>query len=270
VTETTEHLTTGWEPETPIGDTMLRRFLFHHSATAAAFVRSAGGTTLDTSAMAAADLRRPGGYWNAVTLLAPPSDWTATLDQVEAFFAGGTGAAGLWSAWPTPDLRARGWQLSGHPPLLVRPPVDVMPVPDTATPDVFPVRTPVELETWERVAIDGYPMTDLIGAAPGAIVGSAVLDDPRLRLWTARVDGQVVSSAASFVEHGIGSLAFGATLPEARRRGLWQQLAITRLRAAPDLWTTGVFSDFSRPGAEGLGFVPILRFTLWVLDREKD
>ena len=30
---------------------------------------------------------------------------------------------------------------------------------------------------------------------------------------------------------------------------------------------TGVFSDFSRPGAEALGFVPLLRLTLWILDR---
>jgi hypothetical protein len=28
-----------------------------------------------------------------------------------------------------------------------------------------------------------------------------------------------------------------------------------------------VFSDLSRPGAETLGFVPILRLTLWILDR---
>jgi hypothetical protein len=35
----------------------------------------------------------------------------------------------------------------------------------------------------------------------------------------------------------------------------------------PDLWVTGVFSDFSRLGAERLGFVPVQRFTLWVCDR---
>ena len=56
-------------------------------------------------------------------------------------------------------------------------------------------------------------------------------------------------------------------MPAARRRGFWRQLAIDRLRATPELWTTGVFSDFSRPGAEALGFVPLLRLTLWILDR---
>ena len=33
--------------------------------------------------------------------------------------------------------------------------------------------------------------------------------------------------------------------------------------AEPDRWAAGVFSDYSRPGAESIGFVPIARFTLW-------
>lgn len=267
MTGTTEQLTTGWEPRAPVGDTLLRRFLFHQAAANAVFARSAGGTTLDTPEVAAADTRRPAGYWNAATLLQPPADWTATLDQVEAFFHDGTGEAMLWSAWPTPDLGGR-WRLSGHPPLLVRPPIDVAPAPGTATPDVFPVTTRGQLAAWEQVAIEGYPLAELAGSAAGSLIGPAALDDPRLRLWTARLDGQAVSAAAAFVEHGIGSLAFGATLPEARRRGLWHQLALTRLRATPGLWMTGVFSDFSRPGAERLGFVPVQRLTLWILDRE--
>ena len=33
------------------------------------------------------------------------------------------------------------------------------------------------------------------------------------------------------------------------------------------MWIAGVFSDHSRPGAESIGFVPVLRLTLWILDR---
>jgi hypothetical protein len=33
------------------------------------------------------------------------------------------------------------------------------------------------------------------------------------------------------------------------------------------VWMAGVFSDVSQPGAEALGFVPLLRLTLWILDR---
>ncbi|MGH8982859.1 MAG: hypothetical protein ACRDY6_03160, partial [Acidimicrobiia bacterium] len=139
--------------------------------------------------------------------------------------------------------------------------------PATAVGAVREVRGASELATWERVAVEGYPLPELRAAPPGTMAGQALLDDPRLKLWTADVDGQPVSAAAAFVARGIGSLAFGATLPSARRRGLWRQLAVTRLLAMPDVWTAGVFSDLSRPGAEALGFVPLLRLTLWVLER---
>ena len=262
-----EQLSTGWEPEVPVADTMVRRFLFHHASLCDAFATAAGGRTVESAALRAADLGRPGGYWNAATLLRPPSDWQATLDEVEAFFAGGTGEAMLWSAWPTPDLRERGWRLSGHPPLLIRPPATQVALPSVTGADLRTVRDVTELAEWERTAIEGYPLPALIGARPGALAGPSLLDDNRLRFLTAHLDGRVVSAAASFVEHGVGSLAFGATLPTARRRGLWQELAIARIRTMPDLWITGVFSDFSRPGAERLGFVPVQRFTLWVRDR---
>jgi hypothetical protein len=122
MTAAIEQLTTGWEPDLPVGDTMVRRYLFHFASLCNAFATAAGGRTMESSALGASDLGHPSGYWNAATLLQPPSDWQATLDEVEAFFAGGTGEAMLWSAWPTPDLRERGWHLSGHPPLLIRPP----------------------------------------------------------------------------------------------------------------------------------------------------
>ena len=267
MTVTSDALTTGWEPELPVADTMLRRYLFHNGELCACFARAAGGRTLVTSAVAAADLGHPSGYWNAATLLQPPTDWDETLETVEGFFAGGAGEAMLWSPWPTPDLRERGWRLSGHPPLLVRPPARELPPPATAVDAVREVGSASELATWERVAVEGYPLPDLDAAAPGAMAGPALLDDPRVRLWTAAVDGQPVGAAAAFVAHGIGSLAFGTTLPTARRRGLWRQLAVTRLLASPDVWMTGVFSDLSRPGAEALGFVPLLRLTLWVRER---
>jgi len=264
---TAEALATGWEPDLPVGDTLLRQHLFHTSELSATFARAAGGRTLDTPAIAAADLGNASGYWNAATLLQPPNNWDETLEAVESFFADGTGEAMLWSAWPTPDLRERGWRLSGHPPLLVRPPSRDLPPPAAAVDDVHEVRNAADLATWERVAVEGYPLPELAGAPPATMADPALLDDPRLRFWTAQVDGRPVSAAAAFVAHGIGSLAFGATVPTARRRGLWRQLAITRLRAMPDLWLAGCFSDFSRPGAEALGFAPILRLTLWVRER---
>ena len=71
---------------------------------------------------------RPCGFFNGAVLLRPPADWDAVMTRVEHFLGGGLGQAHLWSAWPTPDLHHRGWRLSGHPPLLVRPPLSTNPV----------------------------------------------------------------------------------------------------------------------------------------------
>ncbi len=98
------NLTTGWEDATAVGDTMLRRFLFHHAALGAAFTLAGGGRALDADDVSMTDLGRPCGYFNGAVLLRPPADWDAVLTRVERFLDGGRGQACLWSAWPTPDL----------------------------------------------------------------------------------------------------------------------------------------------------------------------
>ncbi len=262
-------LTTGWEPDVAVEDTLLRRYLFHWAAYCAAYARAAGGVVAQNDAVAVADLRRPSGYFNSVTLLRPPGpDFADVLSDVGRLVAGGRGEVLLWSAWPTQDLRRYGWELMGHPPLLVRPPATVLPPPAAPAVDVRRVTDPRSLAEWERVAIEGYPLPELEGAKSGDLASPRLLDDERFAFWIGRDDtGGAVSLGTSFVEHGIGSFALGVTRPEARRHGHWLRHAVARLEHSPDVWMTGVFSDFSRPGAEAIGFVPIVRLTLWSLAR---
>jgi hypothetical protein len=256
-------LATGWETGTPVADSLVRRWLHHWADQVEAFALAAGGAAHRDERYAFADYRRPSGLFNAATLLAPPPNWYRLLDEIDGRFRGGSGEVYLWSLWPTPDLRARGWTLEGHPPLLVRPPTALAPV---AAPDrtPSPVRNRRQLAEWERVTVLGYPLDELAGAPRHALADPALLADDRLRLWLGRDErGRPVSASAQFVSQGLASLAFGVTLPQARRRGQWSVHARHRLRAEPELWHAGVFSDFSRPGAERLGFVPIIRFTLY-------
>ena len=100
----------------------------------------------------------------ADTLLRPlPFDRPGeTLEEVEGFFDGqGSGEAYLWSAWPTPDLRRRGWVLEGHPPLVLRTPGSgpVPPIPPGLR--VERVGGVDALRDWERVAVDGFPYREL-------------------------------------------------------------------------------------------------------------
>ena len=262
----TEHLTDGWEPDLPVGDTLLRRFLFNLAAFHEAPVRAAGGRVLRRDEFAAADLGRPAAMNNAATLLRPlPFDRPGpTLDAVEAFFEGGDqGEVYLWSAWPTPDLRSRGWVLEGHPPLLVRPPGNQSVPPTPASLRLERVGGTEALRDWERVAVDGFPYRELQPYRPGALLADAVLAEERLRLWVGYEQDRPVCAGSLFVDAGVAAFSLGVTLPSARRRGYWAAMAGVRLVEAPGLPAVGVFSDMSRPGAEALGFLPVVRFTLW-------
>lgn len=274
-TMTEPPLTTGWEPDLPDSDSMALGWLRHWSDLCAGFAAAAGGTISRDERYVLADYGRPASYFNAAVLLAPqpePGALEALLDEIESRAAGGTGDVYLWSLWPTPDLGRRGWQLDGHPPLLARPPVAVAPAPQPTGPLPQRVRTAAGLADWERVLVEGYPMPDLHPdrqlVPAGALIHPGLLDDERVRFWSAvGADGSAVSISAQSVSHGLASFALGATLPAARRSGHWSRHARVRLQHEPGHWHVGAFSDDSRSGAERLGFVPVLRHPVWHLPR---
>jgi hypothetical protein len=121
---------------------------------------------------------------------------------------------------------------------------------------------PGDLGDYERVLVEGYPMPEAQGLPVGAVVPPPVLDrGVRLRLGIA--GGEPVAAAANFVGHGIVNLCSAATLPAARRRGVWGALVRARMADAPDLPAVAYTSDFSRPGFVHMGFLPLFRATLW-------
>lgn len=251
---------TGWEDHVPVGDSLLRRYVVNHEAWFEALAHAAGGRTETTEAWSGADLGRPAGFLNSVALRRPPvwEEFDATLDEVEAWFGGGPGF--LWSAWPTADLRRRGWELVGYPPLLVRFPGGSLP-PARSDLRVEQVVDERGLRDWERVLADGFPLEDLQGSGP--LLERSIVDDTRVSMWVAYDGASPLAMGTSFREAGVAQLALAATLPEARRRGSWYSLVRARLEEAGDLPAAGLLSDDSRPGAERVGFVPLQRFVCW-------
>jgi hypothetical protein len=257
-------LTTGWEPDVPLGDSVLRRFVNAWAESLAGPVAAVGGHVEHRDGLVVGDLARPAAYYNGATLLRPPAPdaWGTVLDEVEELLLAGPGTGGvfLWSAWPTPDLRRRGWELEGHPPFLLWPAGG--PLPLAGDLQVRRVSDAAALADWERVAVEGYPLGDLAPWRPGVLFDQRVLATP-LRLWVGYADGRPVGAAASYVAHGLHVLALGVVLAEARRRGYWRALLRARLADLEGLPSASLFSDMSRAGAERSGFLPITRFTLW-------
>jgi hypothetical protein len=256
-------LETGWLADTPVEDNLFRQFVFNQAGVNEAVASGTGGRVERTGDVLLADAGSPVPFHNQALLTRPlVSADDPLLEHVEGFFVGSRQPVTLLSMWPTPDLAARGWFLVGHPALLVRGPgaIDATPGPDV---EVRRVTTTEDLATTERVAVEGYPIEAASGAPPGTLFPPSVLDS----VVTARLGllgGEPVAAALSSVACGVQNLCLGATLPAARRRGVWEALVWARVADAPDLPAVAYTSDFSRPGFLRMGFLPVTRFTLWL------
>src|SRR5215469_1211565 len=261
--ELTRPLETGWLPDTPIGDSLLRRFVANQADLQDHLVAAVGGRCERTPDAALSDSGVAAAYLNQAVMLRPISDaCDAVLDHVASFYAGSAGL--LLSPWPTPDLAGRGWQLVGHPMFMVRGPGAE---PAGAPPNEVSVRRAAsadDLALVERIIIDGYPVPELDGLSANRALGPGLLGSA-VRHWIGYLDGAPAATAASHAAHGVVNLCLAATLPAARRRGVWRTLVAARCADAPDLPAVTFTSDYSRPGFLRMGFLPITRFTLWVV-----
>jgi hypothetical protein len=262
VTTIDRPMETGWLDDTPVEDNLIRRFVRNQADLGATLAVASGGRAAEAHGLALADAGGEMSYHNQATLQRPLAGLDdPALDALDDFWAGAARSNLLLSVWPTPDLGARGWQLVGHPMLVLRAPGPHAPV-DPPGVELEVVSDPAALAVAERVAIEGYPMPTLAGAPAGSVLPPELLaTDVTYRLG--HLDGAVAGVAARYVAHGLVNLCLAATLPIARRRGVWASLVWARVDDAPDLPAVAFTSDDSRPGFVRMGFLPITRCTLW-------
>jgi hypothetical protein len=256
-------LETGWLADTPVHDTVLRRFLFNQADVNDAIASASGGHHDRTEALAMADANGPVPYFNQAILMRPlTTTHDPVLDELDTFYRSASGRVRtLLSLWPTPDLTSRGWMLVGHPAFMVRGAFGVSFSPAEGV-TVKRATTAADLHEAERIAVEGYPLPEAKGLPPGSLFPTALLDSAvTLRLGV--LDGDAVGAGACHVGHGVVNLCFAATLPQARRRGVWEALVWARVNDDPSSPAVAYTSDYSRPGFERMGFVPTIRFTLW-------
>jgi hypothetical protein len=263
------HLVTGWEDHRPLSDGLVRRFVYAYATSFTSPVTLMGGRVVRRGSYVTWDRHAPAGFYNGAMLLQPLPHlgWERTIDDLEGdLLSTGTGAVTLFSPWSTPDLTERGWQLSGHPPLLLRPSGEPAP-PSPAWLQIREVADVRTLVDWERVAVDGFPFDELRRGRRGRLVDGRILKDPRLHAWVAYVDREPIAIGTSYVVHGLHVPTLGVTLPDHRGRGAWHALMRRRLSTFRSLPAMSLFSDHSRGPAQGLGFLPLARWTVWRHER---
>jgi hypothetical protein len=261
--DTARPLETGWRADTPVDDNLTRAFVWNQGEVNEFLALACGGRTDRPDGVFLADARSAIPYYNQAILTRPVLQrGDGVLDEVESFFAGSPRVCTLLSMWPTPDLASRGWQLVGHPAFVVRPAGSRVGGDDAPGVAIRTVESIADLAAAERVAIEGYPIDEARDEPTGSVLPPELLgSDLSIRLGL--LDGAPVAIGNSCTKHGVVNLCLGATLPSARRRGVWEALVWARVGSAPDSPAVAYTSDYSRPGFQRMGFLVVSRFTLW-------
>jgi GNAT superfamily N-acetyltransferase len=265
-------LHTGWEPDTPTTDSLLRGFLVNWTLSIEAHGAPLGGRILRRDDLSAVDIGRPSLGANVATLVAPlfsedVGEVVAALDDFYSFSVGGhTGAVFLFSPWPTPDLRPHGWALLDYQPLMLRPAGGAVP-PVPLGLRIGEVRDEDGLRAFEAAMVRGFQMPEVGGNGPGVAFGAGMLSDDRWRLWVGWEEERPVSAAATFLAAGINNVTLVATVPEARGRGYGAALTWRASLADPALPSLLIATTEGRAVYERMGYMSLFRFALWSQDR---
>jgi len=104
------NLCAGWEPETPVTDSLLRRFLLNWTLGIEAHGLPLGGRSLRRDDLAAVDAGRPTVGANVATLLAPlfPADVDEIQAALDASFENGSPLSRSRRRWGDGHVIAEG------------------------------------------------------------------------------------------------------------------------------------------------------------------
>lgn len=258
-------LETGWNDATPDGDNVLLDTGRTMVAAYAELAHSRGARIerCDDLGLQLTDSGSLSPFGNQAHLLRPlgsAADARRLATELTAFYERVDGGPYLmFSSWPTGDLREHGLTLAGHPPLMVCPAPAVAAPPAGVT--VRRVTTEAQLGDFEQTLVEAYPARELWPWAPNCFFSAGVLETA-WRLYVAYDDERPLAVAAGWTGARVTLVEMVATRSECRGRGLGG--AVTAAAAAGDRPAVLLASDDGRVVYARLGFVPVMRFTLWV------
>ncbi len=130
--------------------------------------------------------------------------------------------------------------------------------------DVVEVTTPAQLADFEQTLAEAYPTPELLpfGSQP-RMFGDDVLRSG-WRLYVGYEAGRPVATAAAYPTDRVVAVEVVSSRSECRGRGYGAAITAAASAAGPDRPAVLVSSDLGRGVYEGLGFVAIFRYTLWV------
>lgn len=160
-----------------------------------------------------------------------------------------------FSATDLGALEMRHWQM----PVMLRPPG---PVADPAM-EIFRARGEADLHAAERAVIAGFELTRFEPHRGGELFPLALLDEPGVDVYVARLDGQVAGACVTVRADGLASHYWVGTPPEFRSRGVGRAVMLGSLADVASLPVTLTASRLGKPLYESLGFTAAAPSTWW-------
>ncbi|MDN3242489.1 GNAT family N-acetyltransferase [Glycomyces tritici] len=164
-----------------------------------------------------------------------------------------------FSATELGHLGMGSWQM----PIMLRPPGGVEP----AAVPVQRVRSESDLHGAERAVIESFGLHRFEPYRPGEMFPAALLDEPGVELFVARVDGEVACACVTVAANGFGSHYWVGTTEAARSRGIGRAVMLGSLAPLAQIPVTLTASKLGVPLYEKLGFASAAPSTWWSSSR---
>jgi GNAT superfamily N-acetyltransferase len=260
-------LDNGRRDSTPAGDNALLDYA-RGEADAFAAIALARGGRVDTHAalgLRLADSGSPSPFGNTAHLTRPIGDdaTPAFAAALREFFGAHTGGPFLvFSPWPTGDLSRHGFHLVGHPPLMLRPST-ASALPTNPKLRVAPVESEDDLADFEQTLIEAYPTPEFQPWRRASFFAPGILSS-NWRLFVGYEDGRCVATAGAWLTDSITIVEMVSTRDECRGKGYGAAITAAATHAQPGRTAMLIASDLGRPIYDRLGYMPLLRYTLYV------
>jgi GNAT superfamily N-acetyltransferase len=173
---------------------------------------------------------------------------TGPVDMEDPFSSTGLAHLGMGS-----------WQM----PIMLRLP-DVVDAPSVA---VQRVQEEAALHGAERAVIESFGLDRFEPYRPGEMFPAAILDEPGVALFVARVDGTVAGACVTVEANGFASHYWVGTTEAARSRGIGRAVMLGSLEPLAAVPVTLTASKLGVPLYEKLGFAAATPSTWWSSNR---
>ena len=262
-----EVLDNGCRDSTPVGDNVLLDYARGEPDGFAAVAIAGGGRSAHHEGLGLrlADCGSPSPFGNTAHLTRPIGD-DATPELVTAlheFFDAGPGGPFLvFSPWPTGNLGGHGFHLVGHPPLMFRPSTAPAP-PTNANLRIALVETEDALADFEQTLIEAYPAPEFQPWRRGSFLGPGVLSS-NWRLFVGYEGDRCVATAGAWLTDTVTIVEMVSTRDECRGKGYGGAITAAATEAQPGSTAMLIASDLGRSVYDRLGYLPLLRYTLYL------